>query len=115
MAVAYLLDPACDRLEKWGCSRTLATALVTAVFVLVAILTFVGIFLYGMFLGAGGVLTPLPSPSPIVVPSPSAEPSALTRHRTQHLTRHRSQHHARHLTGGLPSMSGLPRHSPAGV
>ena len=26
MAIAYLLDPACDRLEKWGCSRTLATA-----------------------------------------------------------------------------------------
>ena len=37
MAVAYLLDPACDRLEKSGCSRTLATALVTAVFVLVVV------------------------------------------------------------------------------
>ncbi len=30
MALAYLLDPLCDRLERWGCSRTLATVLVTA-------------------------------------------------------------------------------------
>jgi predicted PurR-regulated permease PerM len=36
MAVAYLLDPVCDRLERWGCSRTLATCLVLGGFILVA-------------------------------------------------------------------------------
>ena len=44
MAVAYFLDPACDRLERWGCSRTLATALVTgcfAVFLVLALLLLV--------------------------------------------------------------------------
>jgi predicted PurR-regulated permease PerM len=29
MALAYLLDPVCDRLERWGCSRLWATVLVT--------------------------------------------------------------------------------------
>lgn len=38
MAVAYLLDPVCDRLEKWNFSRTWATTLVTACFVLICIL-----------------------------------------------------------------------------
>ena len=33
-AVAYLLDPLCDRLEKWKLSRTWATAIVTVGFVL---------------------------------------------------------------------------------
>jgi predicted PurR-regulated permease PerM len=37
MAVAYLLDPICDRFEKWGLSRTLATAVLTAMFVLVTV------------------------------------------------------------------------------
>ncbi|MBT3397123.1 MAG: AI-2E family transporter, partial [Alphaproteobacteria bacterium] len=32
MAVAYLLDPAADKLEDWGLSRTLATTVLTAVF-----------------------------------------------------------------------------------
>ncbi len=32
--VAYLFDPVADRFEKWGCSRTVATTLVTAGFVL---------------------------------------------------------------------------------
>ncbi|MEM7173145.1 MAG: AI-2E family transporter [Pseudomonadota bacterium] len=32
MAIAYLLDPICDRLEKWKLSRTLATTLVTVLF-----------------------------------------------------------------------------------
>lgn len=32
MGAAYLLDPAADRLEKWGASRLLATALITIVF-----------------------------------------------------------------------------------
>ena len=36
MAVAYFLDPACDWLEKKGCSRTLATVIITGVFFLVA-------------------------------------------------------------------------------
>ena len=34
MAVAYFLDPVCDRLERWGASRTWATAIVTVLFVL---------------------------------------------------------------------------------
>jgi predicted PurR-regulated permease PerM len=34
MAVAYLLDPVCDRIERLGASRTLATSIVTALFVL---------------------------------------------------------------------------------
>ncbi|MCH9000821.1 MAG: AI-2E family transporter, partial [Proteobacteria bacterium] len=36
MAVAYLLDPVCDRLEAWGLSRTLATIVLTIVFLIVA-------------------------------------------------------------------------------
>nr|WP_298688730.1 AI-2E family transporter [uncultured Dongia sp.] len=40
MGVAYFLDPVCDRLEKWGCSRTLATTLVTIAFVLIVVLGF---------------------------------------------------------------------------
>lgn len=34
MAVAYFLDPVCDRIERLGCSRALATSIVTALFVL---------------------------------------------------------------------------------
>lgn len=37
MAVAYFLDPSADRLERWGCSRTLATIIITAVFMLVVV------------------------------------------------------------------------------
>jgi len=37
MAVAYLLDPVCDRLETWKLSRTWATSIVTVVFVLLCI------------------------------------------------------------------------------
>ncbi|HLI12473.1 MAG TPA: AI-2E family transporter [Alphaproteobacteria bacterium] len=40
MAVAYILDPVADRLERWGCSRTLATSLLTAAFFLGLILAF---------------------------------------------------------------------------
>ena len=40
LAVAYFLDPICDRLESAGCSRTLATSLVTAGFFLVVALAF---------------------------------------------------------------------------
>ncbi len=35
MAIAYLLDPVCDRLERLGCSRTIATTLVTVTFAIV--------------------------------------------------------------------------------
>ncbi len=35
MAVAYLLDPICDRLERWGLSRTLATTVLTIVFLVI--------------------------------------------------------------------------------
>ena len=38
MAVAYLLDPTCDKLESWGLSRTLATVLVTLGFVLLLLI-----------------------------------------------------------------------------
>jgi predicted PurR-regulated permease PerM len=37
-AIAYLLDPICDRLERAGMSRTWATALVTALFFIVFVL-----------------------------------------------------------------------------
>ena len=38
MAVAYLLDPVCDRLETWKLSRTWATSIVTVFFGLICIL-----------------------------------------------------------------------------
>ena len=38
MAMAYLLDPLCDRLERLGLSRTVATALVTLVFLALAVI-----------------------------------------------------------------------------
>lgn len=37
MAVAYFLDPAADRLEKWGCSRAVATSIITGAFVVVVV------------------------------------------------------------------------------
>ncbi|MEM9682528.1 MAG: AI-2E family transporter [Pseudomonadota bacterium] len=37
-AIAYFLDPVCDRLERWGLSRTWATVLVTALFFVVFVL-----------------------------------------------------------------------------
>jgi predicted PurR-regulated permease PerM len=40
MAVAYMLDPVADRLERWGVSRTVATSIITAVFFLTLILAF---------------------------------------------------------------------------
>ena len=36
MAVAYLLDPLADKFEEWGLSRTLATSVITVLFVMVA-------------------------------------------------------------------------------
>ena len=41
MAIAYMLDPICDRLEATGTSRTLATTIVTAIFAIVVILLLV--------------------------------------------------------------------------
>lgn len=38
MAVAYFLDPAADKLEEWGLSRSLATTVITVVFFLVFVL-----------------------------------------------------------------------------
>lgn len=38
MAIAYILDPVCDRLEAMGTSRTIATAIVTAAFAIGVIL-----------------------------------------------------------------------------
>lgn len=38
MAVAYMLDPVADRLERWCSSRTLATGLITAAFLLAVII-----------------------------------------------------------------------------
>ena len=37
MAIAYLLDPLCDRLERWGLSRTLATTVLTVLFLVLAV------------------------------------------------------------------------------
>lgn len=37
MAVAYMLDPIADRLEGWGLSRTMATVVITALFMVVAL------------------------------------------------------------------------------
>ncbi len=39
MAVAYFLDPAADRLVRWGCSRTLATSIITGAFLLLVVAT----------------------------------------------------------------------------
>ncbi len=41
MAVAYFLDPAADRLQKWGCSRAVATTLITLIFVIAFVLLLV--------------------------------------------------------------------------
>ena len=40
MAIAYLLDPICDRLEGWGLSRTLATTLLTVAFLILSVTAF---------------------------------------------------------------------------
>ncbi len=41
MAIAYFLDPVCDKMEEMGLSRTLATTLVTVVFILTLVLALV--------------------------------------------------------------------------
>ncbi|MBI1179805.1 MAG: AI-2E family transporter [Alphaproteobacteria bacterium] len=40
MAVAYFLDPVCDRMERWGLSRTIATSLLTVAFVVLVVAVF---------------------------------------------------------------------------
>ncbi len=49
--VAYFLDPAADRLERWGCSRTLATLIITVLFFTGMILILVALLpaLYNQF------------------------------------------------------------------
>lgn len=54
MGVAYFLDPACDRLERAGLSRTLATTVVTVIFGIVVIAALV--LLVPMLLGQIGDL-----------------------------------------------------------
>ena len=44
MAVAYFLDPAADKMEKWGASRMLATVIILASFFIVAIAGIVLLF-----------------------------------------------------------------------
>lgn len=44
MAIAYFFDPVCDRLERWGFSRVMATVAVTGLFV-VALLLVLGLLL----------------------------------------------------------------------
>ena len=53
MAIAYLLDPAADKLEQWGMSRTWATATLTAVFFVLffAAILFLAPVLYGQVIG----------------------------------------------------------------
>jgi predicted PurR-regulated permease PerM len=60
MAVAYLLDPVCDRLERVGLSRTWATTAVTVAFlaILVLIVLLVGPLIVGQ---VSGLIEHLPS------------------------------------------------------
>ncbi|RJF86929.1 AI-2E family transporter [Oleomonas cavernae] len=44
MAIAYLLDPVVDRLERWGIGRTLGTALIMFTSVVFALIAFVALF-----------------------------------------------------------------------
>ena len=44
MAIAYFLDPLADRLEQWGCSRTVATLLIMAIFFTVVIVILLLLF-----------------------------------------------------------------------
>lgn len=38
IVAAYLIDPLCDRVEGWGCSRTVATSLITLGFIFVIVI-----------------------------------------------------------------------------
>ncbi len=52
LVVAYFLDPLCDRLEKMGCSRTIATSIIIAgfVFLIMLLFTFLAPVLYKQLL-----------------------------------------------------------------
>lgn len=43
MAIAYILDPVCDMLERWGLSRKWATAVVTLLFVVLVVVALISI------------------------------------------------------------------------
>jgi predicted PurR-regulated permease PerM len=43
MAIAYILDPVCDMLERWGLSRKWATTVVTLLFVLLVVVALISI------------------------------------------------------------------------
>ncbi len=43
MAIAYMLDPICDQLERWGMSRLGATVVVTALFALIIVVVLVSL------------------------------------------------------------------------
>ena len=56
MAVAYLLDPMADRLERSGMSRTLATSVILGVFF--GLLTLLTVLLYPILVGQAISLIP---------------------------------------------------------
>lgn len=53
MAVAYFLDPVADKLEEWGCSRLIATILITVAFfaIVIAVIIVVAPLLQGQIIG----------------------------------------------------------------
>lgn len=60
MLIAYLLDPAADKLEEWGCSRSVATSILTLLFfalLLVVLLLLVPLLIRQL----GGLMQDLPS------------------------------------------------------
>jgi len=60
LALAYFLDPLCDRLEKWGCGRALATTVVLlgfGVFVIVVLLLLIPLIQAQV----GGLIASLPA------------------------------------------------------
>jgi len=85
------LEPAADAIDRPSASAAIArpgagpsSALrpsdiavhiddrISAIFALAAIAVFIGILLFGILGGAGGVLTPLATPTPSASPSPTA-------------------------------------------
>ncbi len=60
MAIAYFFDPVCDRLERWGLGRTMATVAVTLLFV-VALLLVLGLLIPMAINQAGEVARAVPA------------------------------------------------------
>lgn len=50
----------------------------SAIFVIAAVVFFVGLLGYAILFGVGGLATPLPSPSPLPSPTATASPSPTT-------------------------------------